>query len=121
MASERTWASRLLTLVPTQLSAGAAKGWKGLDAMVSLNSQVAASAEVFRLSWWMTLKLSNPDSLHFGECMFRRFGRKNCASSIAGVQMDYKVTGRKKCEEYGKEVKTVDNQDYRMKAGQNLF
>ena len=53
--------------------------------------------------------------------MFRRFGRKNCASSIAGVQMDYKVTGRKKCEEYGKEVKTVDNQDYRMKAGQNLF
>jgi hypothetical protein len=35
--------------------------------------------------------------------------------------MDYKVTGRKKCEEYGKEVKTVDNQDYRMKAGQNLF
>jgi hypothetical protein len=43
------------------------------------------------------------------------------ASFISGVQMDYEVTGRKKYEEYGREVRIMDNQGYGMKAGQNLL
>jgi len=71
VASDRTVSSHLLNLVPLPPppSPGrttpdtTAEGCKELDALLSLTSEVAESAEIFGMSWWMTLKLSNSGSL----------------------------------------------------------